>query len=85
MPEIIHTITIQHPDVEGATMIINESDFDPAVHKRPGDVPADGDQQSADARTLRTSQPGPEDDARVSAAASRLRRSGANKPEQPAQ
>lgn len=27
------TITVEHPDTPGASMIINKSDFDPAVHK----------------------------------------------------
>lgn len=51
------TITIEHPDNPGAPMIINKSDFDPAVHKAyepPVEPhPPEGDQspQGADAPT----------------------------------
>lgn len=33
MPEI-QTVRVQHPDVQGAVMIVNAEDFDPAVHTR---------------------------------------------------
>jgi hypothetical protein len=32
-PSPIETVTIEHPDTPGAPMIINKSDFNPAIHK----------------------------------------------------
>lgn len=29
----LETVTVEHPDTPGATMIINKTDFDPAIHK----------------------------------------------------
>jgi hypothetical protein len=29
----LETVTIEHPDIPGERMIVNKSDFDPAVHK----------------------------------------------------
>jgi hypothetical protein len=45
---MIETVTIEHPDNPGAPMIINKSDFDPAVHKPyepPPETPPEGDQK----------------------------------------
>jgi hypothetical protein len=30
---MLETVTVAHPDIPGELMIINKSDFDPAVHK----------------------------------------------------
>lgn len=30
---MIETVTIEHPDVPGASMIVNKSDFNPTIHK----------------------------------------------------
>ena len=40
MSQIIPTIVVVHPDIPGATMIINESDFNADVHERPADSEA---------------------------------------------
>jgi hypothetical protein len=45
------TLIIEHPDNPGQPMIINKSDFDPAVHKLyepPPETPPEGDHKSQD-------------------------------------
>jgi hypothetical protein len=41
------TVTIEHPDSPGEPMIINKSDFDPAIHKlyEPPAPAPEGDQK----------------------------------------
>jgi hypothetical protein len=30
---MLETVTVEHPDTPGERMIINKTDFDPAIHK----------------------------------------------------
>jgi hypothetical protein len=43
----LETVTVEHPDTPGAKMIINKTDFDPAIHKLY--EPPTEEQPSADA------------------------------------